>query len=248
MPKCGNCKADHGSVQEVKDCYNLGSPASSQAVAQAQAQPSATEKQVAFVKKLAGERETPVAGKDENEAKTIARFEDLLGGGKFVSKAEAHKVIDWLLIQPKVQGKGAGATQLHPDLEDGVYRNADGTFVKVYHAVHGSGQQVSKFLVVTEPDCGGCANGEPCGAGCKFTSEWEYMGKRGLKGLLPAHKLTQEEAKEFGLVYGMCVRCGRELTRDESIHVGYGKTCAGHEGWWYPTKAELKALTATAAA
>lgn len=118
------------------------------------------------------------------------------------------------------------------ELEDGVYR-LDDTIFRVYHTVHGANVQVAKRLIVHEETPG------------EFTATWEYEGKKPLAKLTAEHHLTEDEAKVFGITYGFCVRCGRTLTQEESKHVGYGKTCAGHQGWWYPTKAELKKLTAT---
>lgn len=59
-----------------------------------------TDKQVAFITRLTGERDVPVAGRSEGEAFLIARHEDIIGGGKFVARREASKVIDWLLTLP----------------------------------------------------------------------------------------------------------------------------------------------------
>lgn len=42
-----------------------------------------------------------------------------------------------------------------------------------------------------------------------------------------ARKLTLEEAKEFGKLYGSCIVCSRKLTNEESIVAGIGPICAG---------------------
>lgn len=42
-----------------------------------------------------------------------------------------------------------------------------------------------------------------------------------------AHKLSLEEAKEFGALYGTCCVCGRTLTNEESIEAGIGPICGG---------------------
>lgn len=44
--------------------------------------------------------------------------------------------------------------------------------------------------------------------------------------LRPEWKLTLEDAKAFGALYGTCVRCGRTLTLEESIERAMGSTCA----------------------
>lgn len=39
-------------------------------------------------------------------------------------------------------------------------------------------------------------------------------------------KLSVEEAKEFGRLYGRCIKCGRTLTDENSIAQGIGPICA----------------------
>jgi hypothetical protein len=221
--KCANCKATHGSVQEVKDCHMLGAPATEAQVAQAQTvQPQgATEKQVAYLTALANERPWHEA----LNGNVFERcFDVMTGSGKFISKAEASEVIEALKQVPK------DPKPVAEEIEDGIYFRNDHLF-KVVHAVHGSGRQYVKRLDLTA---------QP--------PEWVYLGAVGKVALEATDRLTAEKAKEFGLLYGMCIRCTKTLTLEESIHVGYGKTCAGHEGWWYPTKKELKDLTAAAEA
>lgn len=92
------------------------------------------------------------------------------------------------------------------ELADGMYKKGE-LVVKVYHAVHGSGQQVSKTW---DADAQG----------------FEYTGKRGLRGLTAEHKMTLEDAKAFGQVYGVCCVCARTLTDEESIANGIGPICA----------------------
>jgi uncharacterized protein DUF6011 len=43
----------------------------------------------------------------------------------------------------------------------------------------------------------------------------------------PEHKLTQEQAAEFGRLTGHCCWCGRLLTDPKSIEAGIGPVCAG---------------------
>lgn len=87
-------------------------------------------------------------------------------------------------------------------LEDGIYL-LDGQYRKVYRTQ--SGHQVAKVW---------------------DGAEWEYVGKAGLKGLTAEHKLTLEQAKRFGHIYGVCCVCSRTLTDEESIAAGIGPVCA----------------------
>lgn len=236
---CGNCKGTHASVAAVKSCYavevedttcmhgvpygtvceDCGDallPCEVKAIAKgaAVAAPPATDKQVDFILKLQMERNCL---QDRKEVEVL-------------TKENARALITALLAMPKPK-----AAQVEvPALDDGMYR-VDTTFIKVYHTVHGANAQVAKVLVVEAT-----ANADGT---TTFTGEWDYRGKAGLKGLTAANKLTEDEAKTFGQVYGFCCRCAKTLTQEESLYVGYGPTCAGHEGWWYPTAKELKALT-----
>lgn len=196
---CGNCGGKHGSVAAVRNCHEAGT------AAKATGGPAATEKQVAFIAKLAQER-----GVEFNT--------------DGLTKAAASQAIENLLAMPKPAQPKA------EELEDGIYFK-DGIIFKVVHAVHGSGKQYAKQLMIT-------TDGE------KTYGSFEYAGRAPLATLTADDKLTAAKAKEYGLLYGMCVNCTKDLTKEESIHVGYGQTCAKNNGWYYPTKKELKELTA----
>jgi hypothetical protein len=94
--------------------------------------------------------------------------------------------------------------------EDGMYRTPDGTIWKVQRAVHGSGQLYAKRLTV-EPGQTGTFTYEP-GA---------------IRRLRPENRMTLEDAKAFGKLYGVCCQCGRTLTDEVSIADGIGPVCAG---------------------
>lgn len=61
---------------------------------------------------------------------------------------------------------------------------------------------------------------------------WVYA-KGAIYSIDARDKLTAEDATEFGKVHGVCIRCHKDLTREESIKRGYGPVCADHEGWPY---------------
>lgn len=70
---------------------------------------------------------------------------------------------------------------------------------------------------------------------------WEYAPGVGttLADLTP---MTAEQAAHLGLASGRCINClrtlgGESLSAKVSAVIGYGETCAGHNGWPYPTGA-----------
>lgn len=134
---------------------------------------------------------------------------------------------------PRVAGVGPIVTKapvaVAGPATEGMHR-LDGNIYKVQRAVHGSKHLYAKVLVKEEPDCGGCANGEPCGAGCAWKVSFEYAPGV-IKRLSSATRMSLEEAKEFGALYGTCCVCGRTLTNEESIEAGIGPVCAG-KGYW----------------
>lgn len=69
-------------------------------------------------------------------------------------------------------------------------------------------------------------------------SSWDYQpgAGRSLAGLVP---MTGEEAAALGLASGRCINCcrvlgGESLSAKVSALIGYGETCATHNGWAYP--------------
>jgi hypothetical protein len=109
------------------------------------------------------------------------------------------------------------------ELEDAIYRNpTTGEIFKVYHTVHGANVQVAKRLVLLDEPFTKIVRGKEV----QIKAEFIYEGKKGLKGLTPEMRMTLEQAKEFGAVYGVCVRCAATLTKEESIERAMGSTCA----------------------
>ena len=111
---------------------------------------------------------------------------------------DASRAIDTLKAAPKV----GPASEPKDELQDAIYK-IDGEIRKVYHTQ--AGHQVAKVWQ---------------------DGEWEYVGKRGLRGLTDEHRMTLEEAKEFGAIYGICCNCSRRLTDEVSIEEGIGPVCA----------------------
>lgn len=93
---------------------------------------------------------------------------------------------------------------------DGMYLR-DGVIYKVQVAVHGSGNLYAKQLV-------------------REGDRWAFVFAPGMiRKLHSGHRMTLEQAKEFGALYGTCCVCGRTLTNEDSIAAGIGPVCAGKE-------------------
>ena len=128
----------------------------------------------------------------------------------------ASRWIDRLINRIKA-ARAAGRPAVSPKVElaDGVYRY-DGQLYMVQHAVHGSGNQYAKRIMI-----------ELHVEGERVPTEYA----RGIVSrLTPEMALSADEAKVFGEVYGQCVFCLKPLTDDRSKAAGYGRKCADNHG------------------
>jgi hypothetical protein len=107
--------------------------------------------------------------------------------------------------------------------QDGMYRDPDtGDIFKVQVAVHGSGNLYAKRLVELD---------EPKVMKTKTVSH-EFVYEPGLlRRIKPEWRMTLEEAKAWGALYGTCCVCGATLTKEASIAAGIGPVCSG-KGFW----------------
>ena len=177
-----------------------------------------TPKQVAFINRLQAERRwenTPAMVEQVELARAAWRQGAL-------DKRMASEVIHNLGFMP--------VREVAPVIEEvsieGMHR-LDGQIYKVQVAVHGSGRAYAKVLVTEQVGtCGGC---EKCDGEDKcpaFESRFEYAAGV-VRRLSLETRLSLDEAKEFGAVYGVCCVCSRTLTKEESIAAGIGPICAG---------------------
>lgn len=209
MARCGRCKGNHATAAEVRACYNSPLPARTPVPAGTVQQPPSTNAQHNFVRTLLDR-----LGRDESTLDK--RVEDY-------SKIDISAVIDRLqddvrtaprqerLLTTPIQGG---------ELDDGMYRMA-GSIYKVQHAVHGSGRQYAKILrIVAEPERDD--EGDIVSPGSIVFSYAPGV----VHQLTSEHRMTLEQAKEFGALYGTCVRCGRTLTKEKSIERAMGPVCA----------------------
>lgn len=155
---------------------------------------------------------------------------DLLAAIDTMTFDQAKKALDILTKLPAAQHrpKIAEATGVktveRPEREpivEGMYRDPDGTVIKVQVAHHGSGKLYAKRLVVLDQPRE-LKNGKVAGG--------EFVYTAGLiNKVQPEWRMTLDEAMEWGQLYGICCRCGTVLTDDQpggSIERGIGPVCA----------------------
>lgn len=177
-----------------------------------------TDKQVQFIATLVKEREL-----DGDLLRDVAIAREFVMMQQLSSHGASQLITD-LLAAPRKSDEGVRAAADTTEAPEGMHR-LDGVIYKVQRAVNGNGNVYAKRLDLTEPDCGGCANGEPCGLGCEWGAEFVYA-PGAIRKLSESTVMKLAEAKEFGALYGTCVRCGRTLTDEGSIAAGIGPICA----------------------
>jgi hypothetical protein len=167
--------------------------------------------QVRFMDDLIGR----LAGLDaETGEKARAYTDRMTAAGKWTPGREGN-ASEWInrMMAKENDLKAAARTAGRPaagGIEDGMYV-LDGEVFKVVHAVHGSGAQYAKRFV------------EPAAEGERGTFEYAAGVVRRLR---PEHRMTMDQATKFGQLYGVCIRCGKVLTLEESIERAMGSTCA----------------------
>lgn len=124
-----------------------------------------------------------------------------------LTKLRASQVIDHLMYAPKRLDTVAKTQEPAENIE-GMHR-LDSVIYKVQEAKNGSGRLYAKKLTQD-------------GEGWAF----EYA-PGAVRKLSASTKMSLEEAKEFGALYGTCCVCGRALTDENSIAAGIGPVCAG---------------------
>lgn len=222
--KCGNCKSTHSNVAEVRACYTGKVPATTTV-------DKATESAFgglasAFPAKALGPKGTFDQPATEKQVAYIASLRDSRGLEPLAfagTKKQASTEIERLMALPKAKATTKASSSPIEEPADGIYIvRGEGQFYseaqvfKVYKMVHGSGRQGLKRLEIVA--------GEQQG---ENTGKFVYVGLASKHLPKDAERLSLEEAKTFGTLYGVCVRCGATLTDEESKAAGIGPICAG---------------------
>lgn len=180
----------------------------------------ATQKQMDFAVRLGKE----VAGLDLNkEGQTALDTVRGLWGRATLDRKMMSGIIEELLTLKR--STPAKVEPVTGELE-GMHR-LDGEIYKVQRAVHGSGNLYAKHLVLSDQGCSlgcghvACGHDDPTRYSVTFTYAPGVIYR-----LSEDSRMSLDEAKEFGSLYGTCMVCGRTLTNEESIEAGIGPVCA----------------------
>ncbi len=121
-----------------------------------------------------------------------------------LTSAEASALITTLLNAPrKVGGSVERVTEV------GVYRNAEGDIFRVQKSRQ-SGNLYAKKLDI-------------------FDGGFLYV-QGAMRFIKPSDKMTLDEAKAFGVQFGICCWCGATLTDPVSVEQGIGPVCVKRWG------------------
>lgn len=180
----------------------------------------ASEKQIAFARKLVLSKEVPT-----DVLVTFGRIATL-------SRSQASVLIDTLLglpdkaVEPTHDDLGAPThtTGTVPSVvnEIGVFVSGNGAIFKTQ-----ANRQTKRLYVKRWHEIGGERLLDKDGVS-RVRGEWEYDydSQPTWKQIVNvSRKMTLDEAKEFILRYGKCVRCGRHLKAAESVERGIGPVC-----------------------
>lgn len=208
--RCGNCKATHTTVVEVKACYaapkaaaeifvvKTGIPGVTPAEVIATPATWAEAKKIALVGHNCEDWDGECYGEGIDPDSGQETYGCTFGG----TATQPEPAVE--IAEPPVAPKPTKPEKV--EIAHGFYHFED-TVVKVQEARNGTGRIYAKAL---DPQTG------------TFTYV-PGLVKRLEKG---AERLTVEQAAAYGHLYGICVCCGRDLTDEQSIANGIGPVCA----------------------
>lgn len=174
-----------------------------------------SDKQVNFLRKLAGERVATSLG--DNAAERVAAVNDWLVNEE-PDYYEVSRRISWFTQQPKDLATLAREGNSPVDvarLTPGVYENEDGVFVVKPN------QAKTRLYAKRLVEIGGDRLVE---TGDVVQIEFEYAPGAIFK-LRPEHRMAFEKARELTIRYARCIACGRHLKNAKSVELGIGPVC-----------------------
>lgn len=107
--------------------------------------------------------------------------------------------------------------------ETGMYTR-DGIIFKVQATRDGSGRVYAKKLQA--------CNGNRLSEDGTEVVHFEFVYERGaVWSLSPEDRMTEEQAKAFGVQYGICCVCAAPLKDAKSVALGIGPSCKKRQVW-----------------
>lgn len=174
----------------------------------------ASEKQIAFLRRLTSERDTSGIAEMLEEARRSAVE------GTF-DKRSASSLIDALLDCPKA---ASAETASLPEPEAGIYENG-GTLYRVYRGQRSGRMLVSRIDYDTALVPGGEeSDGEPVPS--VENVSYDYLGLAARNLPATAARLSLEQVGGLGKAFDHCLICGRRLDDPDSVDRGIGPVCA----------------------
>lgn len=202
--RCGNCKDNHPTVADVRSCYAIDN-----------------EQGAHWSDRFAASPEVTSGAAHIRQAAVAARS----GRSDYFERTGGAE-----------PGRVATAARTVVD-RDGMYRNpVTGEIWKVqWNRASGDGHRLyAKKLVYSfkgtyldRPDPGMKTLWDVNRDSVSF----EYASGA-MRMIRPEWRMSLEQAKEFGALYGTCIKCGRTLTLEESIERSMGPICAGKKDYW----------------
>lgn len=134
------------------------------------------------------------------------------------------KQVNAVLRCKAVEEKRRGGREKMHEVELGVYKvsrnGGEGDFNFDVYKVQQTRDKQRRYAKKLVPINGWRMNDE----GDRVQWSWEYA--RGALALLqPEHRMSEEDARQFGLQYRICAACGRGLKQADSVERGIGPVC-----------------------
>jgi hypothetical protein len=221
--KCGNCHGEHPTLNEVRDCFGLGAPATPAQVQAAQQPAQVIANNIwrkvndVWCVQVANGATTgdtvTVTKKNGDTAEVVL--------GEFVGNGNTG----FAMYRPAPKAKApAEATGYAAEAKKGDVHVIDGTYYRI-HVAQKSGHPYVAQAHIHEAASWG-EDGTLVKPG---VIEWEY--KPGFLANLSADTLTTAaQAAAFGKLVGRCCFCSHAIDTPESTAVGYGPVCASKYG------------------
>jgi hypothetical protein len=255
MPRCGNCKENHASVEEVIACYHRAGTQLVLPEVQVQAQPKRTPVPQHLTQRGGG-TSTPRQRQFVEDLLTQCDMSAEEYFGKSVtdmSFEEASAGIDRLkeerrkLHPPKTLGANVLGDEVPQGTYTVVFATRDDSWRKVpdddgaeritlrFRAPrtgHWTDTQLVEYMFGPDNEADFRRIGNRTKDGYRIWKDYREDGRimRGVRFMV-APDTTEQDRAEAGYTYSLassrCYRCSRKLTVPASIHRGLGPECAG---------------------